>query len=181
MQRLNSPSFRRENGKTITFWALDPNFQAVDEEMWLELEDVALVNEKCNARICLHTDPAATFHDMIVLEWPNSYFPPHAHPKAESLQILRGTLGVFTFDEAGNVTERCVLRADGEALLCRIGASTIHWTVPLTSPAIYRETKQGPFLGTHDRVFPRWAPAAGEDRTEFLKRLPFIGMPDQLA
>jgi glucose-6-phosphate isomerase len=114
-----------------------------------------------NARICLHPDPGALFHSMVVVEHRGSYFPPHRHgpAKAESLHIIRGDLAVFIFDDNGQVTNKMVLAHHGDPFLAYIPGHAWHLTAPASKLVVYHESKPGPFLGEADREFAPWAPA----------------------
>jgi len=158
MLRLDPTKFKRDlTAHSISFFALDQTV-TVDDEMI-----DALIIESANAgnrpaRVCLHTMPDADFHEMVVLERPGHYFPPHRHVfKAESLHAIEGQLAVFTFDDRGGVLTATVLGRDGN-FIARVGAGIWHFTMPLTDPVIYHESKPGPFLGMRDRDFAPWAP-----------------------
>jgi cupin fold WbuC family metalloprotein len=158
MLRLDPTKFKRDlTAHSVAFFAIDQTV-TVDDHMIdaLIIESQAACNRP--ARICLHTMPDADFHEMVVLERPGHYFPPHRHVfKAESLHVIEGQLAVFTFDDRGGVLTATVLGRDGN-LIARVGANIWHLTLPVTDPVIYHESKPGPFLGMRDRDFAPWAP-----------------------
>ena len=158
MTRLDQTKFKRDlTAHSVSFFALDQTVTVNDEMIdALILESAAAGNRP--ARICLHTMPDADFHEMVVLERVGHYFPPHRHPfKGESIHVIEGQLAVFTFDDKGAVLSATPLGRDGN-LISRVGAGQWHFTLPLTDPVIYHEAKPGPFLGTRDRDFAKWAP-----------------------
>lgn len=154
--------FKRVEGKVTTFFAKQ-SIQVITNEMIGDLYMTAK-KEKRNARICLHANPEANFHDMIILQWKESYqptdrsypgFPPHRHlQKAESIQGLEHSQRVYIFNEKGKILSKHNI---GEGEIIHIGAGEWHLTIPMDDYVIYRETKCGPFLGEMDREFALWA------------------------
>ena len=156
--RLDPAKFRRDlRAKSVAFFALGQTVTVDDATIdALVVESAAAGNRP--ARICLHTMPDADFHEMVVLERAGHYFPPHKHAfKGESLHVIEGELAVFTFDDRGGVLSAAALGRDGNRI-ARIGAGQWHFTLPLTDPVIYHESKPGPFLSQRDRDFAPWAP-----------------------
>jgi len=169
-----SPNFTRNaSGRSVAYFATQACTGVAHAEI------LALVAEaehlgKVNMRICLHGDSANPFHDMVILEYPNSrYFRPHRHAdKAETCHMIEGRVGLFVFDDDGNVQQRTVL--DGEhRSLYRIGANTYHTLVPLSDRVVYHESKLGPFLGDDDSLYPDWAPDGADHRAaaDYIKHL----------
>lgn len=156
--RLDPTKFRRDlTAHSVSFFALDQTVTVDDHVIDALITESAAACSR-PARICLHTMPDADFHEMVVLERPGHYFPPHRHPfKGESLHVIEGRLAVFTFDDDGRVTHSTVLGRDGN-IIARVGTNVWHFTLPLTDPVIYHESKPGPFLGVRDRDFAKWAP-----------------------
>lgn len=150
--------FRRVEGKTLSFFAPDENStRTVDRAMLNTLVAESIAVGRRNARVCLHSSPEAPFHEMLILEWKGSYFPPHRHPtKAESIHIIKGDLHTMAFNDDGTMTFYRLL-GKGGALLTRFGPNQWHFTIPSSAHVIYIETKLGPFLGENDREFAPWA------------------------
>jgi cupin fold WbuC family metalloprotein len=127
--------FRRQEGKTLTFWPKDQIETPCRISMELILE---LIRENQNARVCFHTGPFAEFHDMLIIEWRNKYsFPMHRHKKTETIQIIRGGMSLRILE----LLECRLFRDDG----FHIPADSWHQTVPISDYVIYREIKPGPF------------------------------------
>jgi glucose-6-phosphate isomerase len=111
-----------------------------------------------NIRLCLHREPEAPFHSMIILEKKGKYYPPHKHlVKGESFHIIEGRMAIFIFDDDGLIQDACILEKEG-CFLYRIGLDMYHAVMPLSDVVIYHESKPGPFTGEGDSLYPAWAP-----------------------
>lgn len=149
---------RDHKAKSLSYFCTDPRAAEVDLDLVHFLVEQSEENGNCNARICLHTSPAANFHEMIILERKGYYFPPHKHAgKGQSCHIIAGEAACFVFDEAGNVTHSRILGQNGN-ILFRVGDEQYHMILPLTGYAVYHEAKPGPFLPVGDSIFAEWAP-----------------------
>ena len=166
MKRLKG--FKQDiKARALSFFA-NSNTVVVSQKLIDELKQLSAENGNCNARLCLHTAPDSSFHEMIVLEREGFYFPPHRHTnKGESCHIIEGELAVFTFDDAGKVTHHTVLGKDGN-ITSRVGIGQFHLTLALTDPVIYHETKPGPFVETTNSAFASWAPARDDTKGGYL-------------
>lgn len=111
-----------------------------------------------NIRVCLHDGPDALFHSMIIVERKGMYYRPHKHlEKGECFHIIEGRMGVFAFDDAGEIIDVCILEPGGN-IIYRVEVDMYHGVFPLTETIVYHESKPGPFLGDKDSIFPSWAP-----------------------
>ena len=143
------------NARTLSYWCTE-DVVGIDQQIVDQLLRVSEMNGNCDARICLHPSPGSNFHEMIILQHLGRYYRPHKHlEKGEAFHIMEGQMGIFTFDDAGNVTES---RALGSGEILRVGVNMFHAVMPLTDMVIYHENKPGPFLGDKDSIFPDWAP-----------------------
>lgn len=153
--------FRREEGKTVTFWPNDDRaISDVSDEMIQEL-----LKEKRNARVCFHSSTSAALHDMLIAEWRDLYtFPLHRHPmKPETIQIIRGSMDL----KLGRSSLRHKLIRDNGV---HIPAGVWHQTVPTSQYVVYREIKPGPFLPSDNEL---WSdPCLSGCRTQGLNRDP---------
>ena len=141
--------------KTVAFFC-KRHPVCVDAALIEELKKVSAARGGKNVRLCLHDSPAADHHDMVILERRGKYYRPHKHrEKGEAFHIMEGRMCVFTFDDAGNVTES---RALDSGDILRVGVNMYHAVMPLTAMVIYHENKPGPFLGEKDSIYPDWAP-----------------------
>lgn len=148
-----------KGAKSISFFCIKKPVK-VDKKLILELKVVARSAGDKNVRLCLHEGPDSPFHNMIILEYPGKYYPPHKHlTKGETFHIIEGRMAVFTFNEDGSVIDNGILD-DKENLIYRIGINMYHAVMPLSCPVIYHESKTGPFISNKDSIFPVWAPPA---------------------
>lgn len=96
---------------------------------------------------------------------PGTYIRPHRHrdsAKDESLAVLRGKVGVVTFDERGAVTATVLLEPGGTAAAVDIPHGEYHAAVSLESGTVFLEAKGGPYLPLTDQETAPWAPAERE-------------------
>ncbi len=121
-----------------------------------ELKQISSLRDGSNVRVCLHSEPASDHHDMVILERPGGYYRPHRHTyKGDCFHIMEGQMGLFTFNENGDVID-CAVLEPGE--IYRVEVNMYHAVMPLTDPVIYHENKPGPFLTQGDSLYPDWAP-----------------------
>ncbi len=143
----------------------------IDKQLIDELKQISVLRGECNARVCLHDSPGAPHHDMVALERGNRYYRPHKHNgKGDTFHMIEGCLGVFTFDDAGQVIDAVSI---GRGEIYRTDIDSYHAILPLTEFVIHHESKPGPFTGAGDSIFPDWAPDGSDpDETErYLARL----------
>ena len=105
-----------------------------------------------------------------------SYLPVHRHlspSRSESCVVLRGSVGVTIYDDAGGVVTRRRVSADGPCCGFDIEAGVWHGLVVLSDDTVLFEVKQGPYVPiAPDNIAP-WSPPA-EDAgavAEFIKEL----------
>ena len=105
-----------------------------------------------------------------------SYLPVHRHlspSRSESCVVLRGSVGVTIYDDAGGVVTRRMVSADGPCCGFDIEAGVWHGLVVLEDDTVLFEVKRGPYAPiTADNLAP-WTPDA-EDRqavAEFINEL----------
>lgn len=106
----------------------------------------------------------------------DSYLPVHRHlspSRSESCVVLRGSVGVTIYDDAGGVVTRRRVSADGPCCGFDIEAGVWHGLVVLEDDTVLFEVKQGPYVPiAPDNIAP-WSPPA-EDAgavAEFIKEL----------
>jgi len=103
-------------------------------------------------------------HRLLNAIEPGSYVTPHRHldpHKDESMLVLRGRLGLVTFDTAGQISSHTVLGPAGEALGVDIPHGTFHSVLGLEPGTVFFEAKAGPYLALTDAEKAPWAPAEG--------------------
>jgi cupin fold WbuC family metalloprotein len=96
---------------------------------------------------------------------PGTYIRPHRHEQArwELFVILKGCLGIVTFDEQGFVLERVVLTPDGVGAV-EIAGGAWHTAVALEPDTVLFEVKPGPYRKPDDKDLATWSPAEGDPR-----------------
>ena len=111
--------------------------------------------KKSDIRICLHTNPKAKHHDMIILQQKKNFYAPHKHlRKGETYHIIKGTMACVLFNESGKVKKICKLKKND---IFRTPINIFHTMLPITKFVIYHESKTGPFLKKYDSIFSKWS------------------------
>ena len=68
---------------------------------------------KKDLRICMHPNPDANHHDMIILQQRSNSYPPHKHlRKGETYHMIIGKMGCVFFNNNGKVKKMCVLKKE---------------------------------------------------------------------
>jgi cupin fold WbuC family metalloprotein len=112
----------------------------------------------------LHPTDDAICHRLLNAIEPDSYIPPHRHldpAKDESFVVLRGKLGIITFDEQGAVLQTSLAEAGGDVVAVDIPNGVFHTAVSLASGTVFFEAKAGPYQPLRDQEKAPWAPAEG--------------------
>lgn len=159
------------NARSLTYFATSEPVEITREVIsWLIGESERIGRRM--ARICMHQDPNDGFHQMIIVQHYGNYYPPHRHPeKGEALHVIEGRVAFVTFNDDGSVLRSTILDPE-DALIARCGIAQWHAVVPLSSRAVYHESKPGPYLGPGDSIFADWAPQSETPKAEiYLKRL----------
>jgi cupin fold WbuC family metalloprotein len=95
---------------------------------------------------------------------PGSYVRPHRHlspPKAETMVVVSGRLGLLVFRESGAVRDTAVLEAGGETFGVDLQAGTWHSFVSLAPGTVVFEAKEGPYVPPGGADSAPWAPEEG--------------------
>lgn len=126
--------------------------------------DAARASPRRRKNLNLHQstdEPAQRFFNAME---PDSYVPPHRHlqpGKEETLILVRGSLGVFEFDDAGQVLRAARVTAGGEAFGVHVPLGVWHSIVALESGSVFIEIKGGPYIPFVPEDFAPWAPREG--------------------
>ena len=126
-----------------------------------DLSQAARENPRRRKNHNIHDGDAAPCHRLFNAIEPGSYIRPHRHldpAKDETFVMVRGSLGVVTFDDAGNVLERVRISAGGEAVAADIPHGVFHTAVSLAEGSVFFEAKSGPYLPLAPEEHPPWAP-----------------------
>ena len=139
----------------------------------VELIDDALIDRtlararsspRLRANHNLHTSHEEPFHRFLNAWIEGTYAAPHRHvapPRPETFVILRGKIGCFIFDDAGQVIRHGVL-GEGGLYGMDIEGGTWHTVLPITEEAVVIEMKPGPWNPKTDKEFAPWAPLEGD-------------------
>jgi len=122
-------------------------------------------NRKGNNRICFHRDPTDNFHEMLIYQRKNDFYPPKKHLlKDKSFHLLHGSMYVITFDEDGEIKGSVYLQKN-EVFFCRISKGIIHMDLPFQE-SVHIEVTTGPF-DTNDNLIASWFP--NTDKQKFIE------------
>jgi cupin fold WbuC family metalloprotein len=123
----------------------------------------------------LHAGDASQAHRLFNALEPGTYIRPHCHldpEKDETFVLIRGTLGIVTFDETGKVSETCLLSAAGENVAADIPHGVYHTALCLESGTIFFEAKAGPYLPLTAEETAGFAPQEGSaEAAPYLEQL----------
>ena len=147
----------------------------IDRELLDAVSAAAAQASRLRKNHNLHQGDASACHRLLNGIEPGSYIRPHRHldpEKDESFVLLRGSLGVVTFDAAGEVVERVLLRAAGEKLAVDIPHGVYHTALALESGTVFFEAKAGPYLPLSPAEQAGFAPGEGSpEAAKYLERL----------
>lgn len=114
-----------------------------------------------------HRDDRQPAHRLLNAIEPGSYIMPHRHldpDKDETMVVLRGTLGLLTFDDAGTIVDAvkvCGLDR-GAPMGVDIPHGTWHTVFALEPGTVFLEAKAGPYLPLASGEKAPWAPAEND-------------------
>jgi len=149
--------------------------QVVDRELLDAVSAAARTAPRLRKNHNLHQSDASACHRLLNAVEPGSYIRPHRHldpEKDESLILLRGSLGVITFDAQGKVTASLLLRAGGDRVAVDIRHGVYHTALALESGTIFFEAKAGPYLPSSHEEKADFAPEEGSpEAVSYLERL----------
>ncbi len=155
---LNDPKMVRvdTSGRSVGYFC-KTNPVCVDADLINALKRQAQQITDKDVRLCLHSTPEDSFHDMIILTKKGRYHPPHKHnEKAESWHIIEGVMGVFVFDQTGKSIQGTHL-TPGDSIVYRINPGLYHAVVPMSDIVLFHESRPGPYKETDSLPAP-WAP-----------------------
>jgi cupin fold WbuC family metalloprotein len=112
-----------------------------------------------------HSDDAQPGHRLLNAIEPGSYIMPHRHldpNKDETMVVLRGSLGLVTFDDAGAIVEAVKVSHGGTPMGMDIAHGTWHTVFALEPGTVFLEAKAGPYLPLTAEEKAPWAPAEGD-------------------
>jgi cupin fold WbuC family metalloprotein len=153
----------------------DAEVVVITEKQIRDLQELALQAPLKRARYCLHHSVEDSVHEMIIALARDVYIRPHRHHyKCESFHVLEGSLEVVFFDDAGAVTGRIRLAANGVwgTRIYRMNKPLWHCVLVHSEIAVIHETTQGPFV-QNDCDYAAWAPDGSDPEAEraFVEKL----------
>jgi cupin fold WbuC family metalloprotein len=147
----------------------------IDKTLLDDLSDQARENVRLRKNLNIHPADDCCCHRLFNAIEPGSYIRPHRHldpAKDETFVIIRGRLGVFTFDEGGRIAGTALLTPGEGRFAVDIPHGWFHSAVSLEPGTIFFEAKAGPFLPLAEREQAHWAPEDGTpEAAAFLARL----------
>jgi len=122
-----------------------------------------------------HDDLADPINRMLNALEPGTYLQPHKHEnpdKREVFIVLRGSLVVVFFNDAGNPIEFVLLDPQKGNYAVEIPVGAWHTLISLETGSIVYEVKDGPYQPLSDKNFASWAPKEGDPGCdEYLRKL----------
>lgn len=123
-----------------------------------------------------HREMSEQVHRLLNAMEPGSYVRPHRHlnpDKEEIFLLLRGRVAVFTFDDAGHITETQIIDPLSGVYGAEIAAGVWHCLIVLEPDTVVYEVKAGPFAPLTAENMAPWSPDAAdaEGAREFMDYL----------
>lgn len=147
----------------------------IDQKLLDQVTEQAKQSPRLRKNFNLHPTDDFCCHRLLNAMEPGSYIQPHRHldpVKDESMVMVRGRMGVVSFDGAGNILLKSVITAAGSAVAVDIPHGAFHTVISLESGTIFFEAKSGPYLPLTDAEKAQWAPDEGsEDAKSYLAGL----------
>ena len=149
--------------------------QIVDRELLDAISAAARTAPRLRKNHNLHQSDTSACHRLLNGIEPGSYIRPHRHldpEKDESFILLRGSLGVLTFDAEGKVTGSVLLSVKEERVVADVPHGVYHSALALESGTIFFEAKAGPYLPLSAGEKADFAPEEGSPEVaSYLERL----------
>lgn len=147
----------------------------IDQALLDRLEAEAARSPRRRRNLNFHGADHHPAHRLLNAVATDSYIPPHRHlheTKDETFLVLRGRLGLLTFDDQGHVTRTIVMAPGSDCLGADLPHGTWHTLVALDPGTVFLEAKAGPYQPLADDERAPWAPAEGApDANAYLEKL----------
>lgn len=129
-------------------------------ELLDRLSQEAKTSVRLRMNLDLRNSTADQSQRMLNALEPGTRVPVHRHQDTnETVVMLRGSIRELFFDEAGQITEEILLRANAEPSAMNIPAGAWHTLECLEPGTILLEMKDGPFVPRQpEDERPQWNP-----------------------
>ncbi|MBI5219596.1 MAG: WbuC family cupin fold metalloprotein [Bacteroidia bacterium] len=153
----------------------------IDEALVSKISEKGKASDRRRTMHNFHSRSDDPVQRMINAIEPWSYVRPHKHEnpdKREVFIILRGSLLVVEFDDAGRITDHIILNAENKIFGVEIAPQIWHTIISLEKKTAVYELKDGPYIPLTDKDFAAWAPKESEVGTkEYIENiLTFLGI-----
>lgn len=125
----------------------------IDKSLIDNLTEQARSSSRLRVNLDLRNTPEDSSQRMLNALEPGTEFPIHRHRNSsETIVILRGHLRLFYFNNNGQVTERFVLKPNGDSFLYGLSIPKGQWhsLECLESGTVILETKDGTYAPLSD-------------------------------
>lgn len=134
-------------------------------------------SQRLRRNLNIHPGDDYCCHRLFNAIEPASYIRPHRHldpAKDETFVIIRGQLGVISFDDSGTVRGKTLLSLQ-DVIAVDVPHGTFHSAVSLAPGTIFLEVKGGPYRPLEAHEAAPWAPEEASptapDYLHFLRAL----------
>lgn len=117
---------------------------------------------------CLH-NPNETLQRMVNAGLSETYVQPHKHEKPDKIEtftILRGQVGILTFDNRGNIDDKLLLCENETSIIAEIPPRTWHSLVIMSHEAAVYEVIEGKYDQMTHKQFSPWSPPENSPEIE---------------
>jgi cupin fold WbuC family metalloprotein len=147
----------------------------IDEPLINKLSSEAQTSARLRKTYNFHDGPADTMQRMLNAMEPGTYVRPHKHQnpdKREVFFVIRGTLCVVEFNDAGEVADHTILNTGNLNYGVEVPQGTWHTIISLETGSVAYEVKDGPYDPLNDKNFASWAPAEDDPEASlYLRKL----------
>jgi len=137
----------------------------VTRDLLSQLSEEARNSARLRKNYNLHSANESVCHRLFNAIEPASYIRPHRHldsEKDEAFILVSGRLGIVTFSDTGDVTEKVILSHQNNTLAADIPHGVYHTAVSLEPGTVFFEAKAGPYLPLSEAETASWAPCDGD-------------------
>jgi len=143
----------------------------ITDDLIKSVSDKAKASLRKRTNYNFHQSYDAPLQRLLNAAEPGTYIQPHKHEdpgKTEVFIVLKGSVVVVEFDDAGNVIDHVILdnekSAANAARAVEIPPGVWHTFITLKSGSVLYEAKEGPYKKAIDKNFAPWAPREGDER-----------------